>query len=134
MKVTQELIDAFLFQDDEFSYVLNRVTGEIHLDASEFMRGEPEIDWDDEETDENLIVIPQISSSEAFEIMLSFTTEQEPVVRAELREILNQRKPFRKFKDTVQNKGLEESWYSFENDYAKKYLIEWLEENGIEMG
>jgi CBS domain-containing protein len=131
MKVTQELIDAFLFQGDEFSYVLNRVTGEILLDAPESMTGEPEIDWDDEEMDENLIVIPQISSSEAFEIMLSFTTEQEPVVRDKLREILNGRKPFRNFKDTFQIMGLAQSWYSFENDYAKKYLIEWLEEHGI---
>lgn len=131
MKLTQELIDAFLFQGEGFSYVLNRVTGEILLDASEFMTGEPGIDWEDEEMDENLIVIPQISSSEAFEIMLSFTTEQETVVRDRLREILNGRKPFRNFKDTVQIMGLAESWYSFENDCAKKYLIEWLEENGI---
>ena len=131
MKVTQELIDAFLMHDDKFSNVLNRVTDEIILDASEFMTGEPEIDWDDEDIDENLIVIPQISSSEAFEIMLSFTTEQEPVVREKLREILNGRKPFQNFKDTVHIVGLAQSWYSFENDCAKKYLIEWLEENGI---
>lgn len=128
MKVTQELIDAFLFQDDEISYVLHRVTGEILLDAPESMTGEPGIDWDDEEMDENLIVILQISSSEAFEIMVSFTNEQEPFVRDELREILNGRKPFRNFKDNVQIKGLEERWYSFENDYAKKKLIEWLKE------
>jgi len=31
MKVTQELIDAFLMNDDKFSYVLNRVTGESSL-------------------------------------------------------------------------------------------------------
>jgi CBS domain-containing protein len=131
MNVTQELIDAFLMNDDKFLYVLNRVTGEILLDASEFMTGEPEIDWDDEEMDENLIVIPQISSPEAFEIMVSFTTKQEPVVSDKLRQILNGRKPFRNFKDTVQIMGLAESWYSFQNDCAKNKLIEWLEEHGI---
>jgi hypothetical protein len=131
MKVTQELIEAFLFQDDEISYLLHRVTGEILLDAPESMTGEPEIDWDDEETDGNLIVIPQISSSEAFEIIVSYTKEQEPVVRDELREILNGRKPFRNFKDKVQIMNLEASWYSFENEYAKNILIEWLEEQGI---
>jgi hypothetical protein len=74
MKVTQELIDAFLMNDDQFSSVLNHVTGEILLEASESMSDELESDWDDEEMDENLIVIPQISSPEAFEIMASFTT------------------------------------------------------------
>jgi hypothetical protein len=48
-----------------------------------------------------------------------------------LREILNGRKPFRNFKDNVQIMGLAENWYSFENDYAKNKLIEWLEEHGI---
>ncbi|MGB5945623.1 UPF0158 family protein [Paenisporosarcina sp.] len=99
MKVTQELIDAFLMNDDKFSFVLNRVTGEIHLEASEFMSDESESDWNDEEMDaerdENLIVIPQISSPEAFEIMVSFTKVQEPIVRDKLLEILNERKPFR---------------------------------------
>jgi len=131
MKVTQELIDAFLMNDDQFSSVLNRVSGEILLEASESMLDESESDWDDEEMDENLIVIPQISSPEAFEIMATFTTEQEPVVRDKLREKLNGRKPFRNFKDNVHIMGLSESWYSFENEYAKNKLIEWLEENGI---
>lgn len=85
----------------------------------------------EEEVDENLIVIPQISSPEAFEIMVSFTKDQEPVVKDKLREILNGRKPFRNFKDNVHIMGLSESWYSFENDYAKNKLIEWLEEQGI---
>ena len=66
MKVTQELIDAFLMNDDKFSFVLHRVTGEILLEESEFMSDELESDWDDEEMDENLIIIPQITSPEAF--------------------------------------------------------------------
>lgn len=81
--------------------------------------------------DDNLIVIPQISSPEAFESMVSFSNEQEPVVKDKLSEILNGRKPFRNFKVNVHIMGLSESWYSFENDYAKNKLIEWLEENGI---
>lgn len=131
MKVTQELIDAFLMNDDQFSSVLNRETGEIVLEASESMLDESESDWDDEEIEENLIIIPQISSPEAFEIMVSFTTHQEPVVRDKLREILNGRKPFRNFKDKVHIMGLSESWYSFESGYAKNKLEEWLEEQGI---
>lgn len=43
MMVTQELIDAFLIQDDECPFVLHRETGEILLDAPESMTGEPEL-------------------------------------------------------------------------------------------
>jgi hypothetical protein len=132
LKLNEELIDAFLSQDDELSYAFHRVTGEIFLDAPESLTGEPEIDWDDEETAENLISIPQISSPEAFEVMVMFTKEQVPVVRDQLLDILNGRKPFRNFKDKVQMMDLDDSWYSYENDYATKRLIQWLEENGIE--
>ncbi|MGE6486940.1 UPF0158 family protein [Paenisporosarcina sp. NPDC076898] len=131
MKITQELIDRFLTQEDELHYVLNRITGEIILDVPESMTGEPEIDWDDEENEENLIMIPQISSSEAFEVMVLFAETQVEQVRNELLTILNGKKPFRNFKDRVQFLGLEESWYCFENEYAKNVLIQWLEEHDM---
>lgn len=47
MILKQELVDLYLSQSDELSFVLDRVTGEIILDASESFTGEPEIDWDD---------------------------------------------------------------------------------------
>lgn len=40
MKDIQELIDAFLMNDEQFSSVLNRVTGESVLEASESMLDE----------------------------------------------------------------------------------------------
>ena len=128
MKLTQELIDVFLMQADEMRYALHRHTGEIVLDAPESMTGEPEIDWDDEETEENLILIPQISSTEAFEIMVKFAEEQEQHNRNELLAILNRRNPFRNFKNTVYFLGLKDAWYHFENEEAKKMVNQWLEE------
>lgn len=129
MKLNEELIEAFLSQDDELTYALHRVTGEVFLDAPESITGEPEIDWDDEETAENLIPIPQISSPEAFEVMVTFAKEQVPVVKDQFLDILKGRKPFRNFKDKVQMVNLGDSWYSYEYDYAKKRLIQWWDEN-----
>ncbi|WP_019412421.1 UPF0158 family protein [Paenisporosarcina sp. TG20] len=133
MNLNEELIEAFLTRDVEMEYVLDRQTGEIFLDASETITGEPKIDWDDEETAENLIQIPQISSSDAFEVMVMFTKEQLHVVRDQLLNTLNGRKPFRNFKDKVHIMNLQESWYRYENECAKKWLIQWLEENDIEV-
>lgn len=134
LKLNEELIEAFLSQDDELGHALHRLTGEIFLDAPESITGEPEIDWDDEETIENLIPIPQISSQEAFGVMVNFAKEQVSLVRSQLLVILDQRKPFRNFKDKVQMLGLEDSWYSYEKDYATSELTQWLEENGIKLG
>ena len=46
MDLIEELANEYLFQDDEMSSVLNRVTGEILMDAPESLTGEPEIDWE----------------------------------------------------------------------------------------
>ncbi|WP_154669147.1 hypothetical protein [Planococcus antarcticus] len=57
MDLIEELVVAYLFQSYESFSVLNRVTGEILLDAPESVTGEPEIDWDDEAA-ADLIPIP----------------------------------------------------------------------------
>jgi len=131
MKVTQELIDSFLSQDNEMQYALHRLTGEVLLDAPESITGEPEIDWDDEDAEKNLISIPPFPSSEAFEVMVMFAKEQAPATGNQLMEVLSGRKPFKNFKDKVLMMGLEDSWYSFENSYARKRLTQWIEENNV---
>lgn len=133
MELIQELVDLYQSQTDELSYYLDRVTGEIILDASESITGEPEIDWDDEEATENYIEIPQMTSREGFDLMARFAKEQAPDVSTELFTILDRRKPFRNFKDKVYMLGLIENWYSYENDYATNQITQWLEENDIQV-
>lgn len=64
--------------------------------------------------------------------MVGFAKGQATDVSAQLFNILDNRKPFRNFKDTVYMMGLKESWYSYENDYATKKITQWLEENDIQ--
>lgn len=129
VELIDELIDAYLHGDNEFTFVLNSQTGEILLDADESLTGEPGIDWDDEEATEHLIHIPPISSTEAYRVMDDFAKKQNTDYAVRLLDALNERKPFRSFKDKVNQLGIEDQWYAFEYEAAKSRMVEWLENN-----
>ena len=129
LKLIDELAEAFLDGlNDEMSYVLNRRTGEVLLDAPEALTGEPEIDWDDEEVAADLVMIPTVSSSEMYDVMVSFAKKQLDSIKVHLINVLNGNKPFRSFKEKISELGIENHWYQFEQDYAKSRMTEWLEE------
>lgn len=128
MKLLDELVDAFLYgNDNEMSYVLNRRTGEVLLDAPEALTGEPEIDWDDEEVTADLVMIPSVSSSEMYDVMVSFVKKQPDSISIHLINVLNGNKPFRFFKKKINELGVENHWYEFEQNYATSRMKKWLE-------
>lgn len=131
VELMDELIDAFLFRSEEMSSVLNVKTGEILIDAPDHLTGEPGIDWDDEEATEDLVIIPQITTSEAYDLMFMFAKEQDPNVARKLFDALDGRKPFRRFKDKVIMFGIEEKWYEYEKQYAKERILKWLGSLGL---
>jgi len=95
LKLLDELADVFLYgNDEEMSYVLNRRTGEVLLDAPEALTGEPEIDWDDEEVAADLVMIPSVSSSEMYDVMISFAKKQPDSITIHLMNVLNGNKAF----------------------------------------
>ncbi|PAV28071.1 hypothetical protein CIL05_18355 [Virgibacillus profundi] len=130
MELMDELASAYLDNFDEMSYVLNKETGEVILDAPESLTGEPEVDWNDEEA-ESLLSIPQITSSEAYDVMLKFCDKQKPAITEKLARVLEGRKPFRNFKDKVIELGMEEQWYSFEQNEAKEVIMKWLSDHSL---
>ncbi len=101
------------------------------MDAPESITGEPEIDWDDEDATENLLPVPQITSSEAYDSMVRFAEKQEPTTAEKLIDVLNRRKPFRNFKDKIIELGIDDEWYAFEQNDAKEAIIDWLNELDI---
>jgi hypothetical protein len=133
LTLMDELIDAYLFNSYELRSVLNSETAQITLDGDEGITGEPEIDWDDEVETEHLLIIPQITSDEAFRVMVDFTYEQTDEVSQQLLEMLNRRKPFRNFKDKIIDLEIEEDWYRFERDYAIKEIHDWLDSNDLSL-
>ena len=88
MEVIDELIVVFLESDYELSYVLNTKTREILVDESESLTGVSEIDWDDDEAVQFLVRIPQITTSEAFDLMVKFAEMQDASITVQLLDVL----------------------------------------------
>ncbi len=126
MKLIEELAKALLMSDQEFEQYLNRETGEIIMRRNFY----DEDDFD-EEDEEQLILIPQISSPEAYDLMVMFSKEQSEDLAFALTEVLNQPRPFAKFKDKIHELGIHNEWCAFEDEYAKQRMIDWLYEIGV---
>lgn len=128
MNFLEDLIEAFLNGNDEITYVFDKKTKEILIDIREELTGEPGIDWDNDDEVAFLVTIPQMTSPEAYDLMVSFAQEQNTEISSQLMDVLNRRKPFRSFKDKVKGQGIENEWYEFENDYAKNKMLAWAEQ------
>ena len=126
MELIEELVEAYLNGNDEISYVFNQQTKEVMLDVSEFLTDEPGIDWDDDDATEFLVMIPQMTGPEAYDLMSRFAEKQDAEITDQLVEALNRRKPFRSFKDRIKGHDIENEWYDFETEYAKSRMLAWL--------
>ena len=120
MKLLDELAEVLLMSDHEFQQYLNKETGEILFVTDNV-----------EKIDDRLTIIPKISSPEAYDLMVMFAKEQSEDHAFVLTDVLNQPRPFAKFKDQVHQLGIQEEWYAFENEYAKQRMLDWLFEIGV---
>jgi len=119
MKLIDELAKVLLMTDREFEQYLDKNTGEIL-----FMR-------ESTETNAQLAQIPQISSPEMYDLMVIFSKEQAEGHAFELTQILNQPRPYEKFKEKVYKIGIQDRWHAFEDEYAKQRMLDWLFEIGV---
>ncbi len=95
--------------------------------------GEPAPDLDEPG---RFISIPPQSSRDGYDRMELFAEiyVHEPDVRELLMAALKSPKPFRSFKDALAaHPKLEARWYKTQDDYVKERLMNWLEENGLEL-
>lgn len=116
MSVIEELAEVYLINHEEVSSVYNRATKEVLVNESLSQSAD-------------IVVIPQISSADAYDLMVQFAQEQQSPAADELLELLKERKPFHEFKSQLHMLELGDEWYEYENDYAKKVMTEWLAEN-----
>jgi len=88
---------------------------------------------EDPREDENWLRVEAIESSEAFRIMEDFVEQcgESRLARA-LAQALQQRKPFRRFKDTLADHPVQrEAWFAFERQAMEVITRQWCEDHGI---
>lgn len=78
--------------------------------------------------------IPQFDSHDAFEWMEAFVeTVRDAAVQKKLASALQQRKPFRKFRDAIgSDRRLQRQWRAFEFARQREAIIEWLSSIDVE--
>jgi len=81
------------------------------------------------------ISIPQVDSAEAYDDMEEFiSTVTDERLQARLWQAIDGRRPFRRFKDVLADYPNErEQWFRFEDDRIRQRVLEWLEDEGIEL-
>jgi len=109
----------------------------LHLESGEllFLAGPDaadEVAEDPRDSDRWLCVEP-IESSQAFEIMEDFAEScGDALLARALRQALQQRKPFRRFKDTLaEHPAQREAWFAFERHAMEVIARQWCEDHGI---
>jgi len=128
----QDLIEGYEISDMERPAFLDLYTGEIVIDEDESISGVPGIDWDDEESDERYVALPEQDSSEEYKWMENFVAqlndyEQQKV----LFKVLDRPKPFRNFKDAVFDLGVREDWFKFRDKMIEEEIVDWLKLKNI---
>jgi hypothetical protein len=126
-----ELIMAFEDQGSEMRHFFDLQTGEV-LDVFEDM-DEEDAERLENEPDRYLQIEPE-PSWVGYELMQDFLdTLPEGEVLGELAHALQQRRPFRRFKDVLlAYPEVQKEWFYFHEQAFIKIIQEWFDDNGVE--
>ncbi len=88
----------------------------------------------EEDEDGRYLPIPQVESHEGYRVMEDFVaTVSDQRAQDQLRQALQGRKPFRRFKDALYDYPAEEKrWFAFSERRLRERMVEWLESEGIQ--
>lgn len=120
--------------DQSTVWMLDPVTGKQCMD-----REEAELMWGSEATEafaptdpEQVLPLPNFSSSDAYRLMQRFAQEHAcPDASGPLLEALGMRKPFRRFKDALMDfPDDERRWFDFETEAIKQIAEDFYAEEG----
>lgn len=143
-----DLIDTIQCQPEEYECYVNLKTGEI-IEISDEVRSvvehgdEDYPDWMEdeiqnfiefEEDEDNYLMLPTQHDLNEHGMMENFAEElQQETVRERLFTALNGKNAALRFKAEATALGLAEAWYKYRNECYKEYLIDWCEENDLEI-
>ena len=127
-----ELIMVFEGFGTEMKHFFDRQTGEV-LSLLEEDMDEEDAERLDADPDRFLLIEP-VPSYVGYEVMSDFVdTLPEGKVPRELALALQQRHPFRRFKDVLLNyPKVREEWFRFHEQAFMKIIQAWLDDHGVE--
>lgn len=136
MKVNLSVIlDAIEMADDNYTYFLDLETGESVFLVDELITGLDNEGLEDEieENFERYLRLPTKFEINEYHIMEEFIWSlPEGRQQDRLERAIQGRGAFRRFKDMVDDLGIEKRWYQYEADAYKKIAIEWCRDHEIE--
>ena len=137
-----ELIDAFEMGSIEYQAYLELETGAIlfgeSLDVDEFELGQIQDELSSEEAESvgtRFIAIPWVESREGYRDMeLFIDTVEDNHMQQLLTVAIDGQGAFRRFKNVLYGQPEErERWFAFKNDRMRQRVLEWLDNEGIEV-
>lgn len=130
-----DIEDAYLFVSTapEFSHqaILCKETGKIFY-ASEY-DDENEIPEDVYENDECIEISGKNTLDLGTNLVFEFAEKNLPEMYEQVRQIFRKKGAYARYKDLLDEKGLLQRWYDFENDRQTQALKEWCADNKIEL-
>lgn len=143
----QDVIDALQSTGDFISYFLDRRTGEIELiteevwsagEKDELISTYPEWQRDsilkarEIQSTDHFVELPSKDEIDSYKIMEQFCREYpNRRISENLSAVIKGKGAFRRFKDMVDDLGIQDEWNRFEHQQFEDLAVEWLEANEI---
>jgi hypothetical protein len=143
-----DVIEALESAMDEHAYYIDKRSGEIVLvtdddiaaaENEELMLESP--DWQQESIanarevlnfSENLLPLPDKFEIHEYRIMEEFCLALDNRhVGSELHRLIKGSGAFRRFRNAIRERDIEQDWYDFKQRALERIAIQWLEENGL---
>lgn len=133
MKVRlSDIVDAIELTDQFTEYFIDKETGELEWISDMTMTREEQEEIYDRLDEHGFYRLPNSFDIREYDIMEDFVETLSGAAHDSLSYAIRGKGAFRRFKNTVYNLGIDEQWYSFQEDAYKRIAAEWCEENGIE--
>jgi Uncharacterised protein family (UPF0158) len=133
-----EIEDAMMFVSSsgygEYSALLDKSTGKIYYQSAYGDLDELEEFPEDEYDPDIHIEIPHKNELDlGRNLVFEFVEEQLSNDFERVRNIFRKKGAYGRYKDLLEERGLLEKWYDFENERQTKAIREWCEENDIKL-
>ena len=126
-----DIIDAIDMMDQYSEYFLDKETGEIEWISDMTMSREEREEIYDRLDEHGFYRLPTSFEIRDYDIMEGFIYGMPEAVQGRMLSTIQGRGAFRRFKDMVNEMGIEQVWYDFRDDAYKRKAIRWCEENDI---